>query len=132
MVRALPIRLQPRPGEGLDSYLEALAARHHAAWGDVLDAVGLDARTSGGRAVYSWLMALPADRARDLQTSCGVDSATLQSMTMADLIGSVGESHCTAAPMVPVCLSPPRSRFVVMPIETGGATPAAIARAFAP
>ena len=111
MVRALPIRVQPRPGEGLDSYLEALAVCHHAAWGDVLDAVGLDARTSGGRAVYSWLMALPAGRARDLQTSCGVDSATLQSMTLAGLIGSVGERHCTAAPMVPVCLSPPRSRF---------------------
>ena len=56
-------------------------------------------------------MALPADRTRDLQTSCGVDSATVQSMTVADLIGSVGETHCTAAPMVPVCLSPSRSRF---------------------
>ena len=44
MVRSLPIRVPPHPGEGLDSYLEALAARHHAAWGDVLDAVGLDAR----------------------------------------------------------------------------------------
>ena len=42
MVRAFPIRVPPHPGEGLDSYLEALAARHHAAWGDVLDAVGLE------------------------------------------------------------------------------------------
>ena len=66
-------------------------------------------------------MALPADRARDLQTSCGVDSATVQSMTVADLIGSAGESHCTAAPMVPVCLSPPRSRFCPTCLaETGG------------
>ena len=121
MVRSLPIRVSPHPGEGLDSYLEALAARHHAAWGDVLDAVGLEARSSGRREVYSWLMALPADRARDLQTSCGVDSATVQSMTVADLIGSVGESHCTAAPMVPVCLSPPRSRFCPTCLaETGG------------
>ena len=121
MVRSLPIGVSPHPGEGLDSYLEALAARHHAAWGDVLDAVGLDARTSVGRAVYSWLMALPVDRARDLQTSCRVDCATLQSMTMADLTGSVGESHCTAAPMVPMCLSPPRSRFCPACLtETGG------------
>ena len=109
------------PGEGLDSYLEALAARHHAAWGDVLDAVGLGARSSGRREVYSWLMVLPVDRAQDLQTSCGVDSATVQSMTVADLIGSAGESHCTAAPMVPVCLSPPRSRFCPACLaETGG------------
>jgi len=121
MVRSLPIRVPPHPGEGLDSYLEALAARHHAAWGDVLDAVGLEARSSGRREVYSWLMALPADRARDLQTSCGVDCATVQSMTVADLIGSAGESHCTAAPMVPVFLSPPRSRFCPECLaETGG------------
>jgi TniQ len=121
MVRSLPIRVPPHPGEGLDSYLEALAARHHAAWGDVLDAVGLDAGTSGGRELYSWLMVLPVDRARDLQTSCGVDCATVQSMTVADLIGSAGESHCTAAPMVPVCLSPPRSRFCPACLaETGG------------
>ena len=66
-------------------------------------------------------MALPVDRAQDLQTSCGVDSATVQSMTVADLIGSAGESHCTAAPMVPVCLSPPRSRFCPACLaETGG------------
>ena len=121
MVRSLPIRVSPLPGEGLDSYLEALAARHHAAWGDVLDAVGLGARSSGRRELYSWLMVLPVDRAQDLQTSCGVDSATVQSMTVADLIGSAGESHCTAAPMVPVCLSPPRSRFCPACLaETGG------------
>ena len=66
-------------------------------------------------------MVLPVDRAQDLQTSCGVDSATVQSMTVADLIGSAGESHCTAAPMVPVCLSPPRSRFCPACLaETGG------------
>ena len=42
-------------------------------------------------------------------------------MTVADLIGSAGESHCTAAPMVPVCLSPPRSRFCPACLaETGG------------
>ena len=121
MVRSLPIRVSPLPGEGLDSYLEALAARHHAAWGDVLDAVGLGARSSGRRELYSWLMVLPVDRAQDLQTSCGVDSATVRSMTVADLIGSAGESHCTAAPMVPVCLSPPRSRFCPACLaETGG------------
>ena len=121
MVRSLPIRVSPLPGEGLDSYLEALAARHHAAWGDVLDAVGLGARSSGRRELYSWLMVLPVDRAQDLQTSCGVDSATVRSMTVADLIGSAGESHCSAAPMVPVCLSPPRSRFCPACLaETGG------------
>ena len=42
-------------------------------------------------------------------------------MTLAGLIGSVGETHCTAAPVVPVCLSPPRSRFCPACLaETGG------------
>ena len=75
MVRSLPIRVSPLPGEGLDSYLEALAARHHAAWGDVLDAVGLGARSSRRRELYSWLMVLPVDRAQDclLYTSDAAD-----------------------------------------------------------
>ena len=121
MVRSLPIRVSLHPGEGLDSYLEAVAARHHATWGDVLDAVGLEAGASGRRAVYSWLRALPVDRARDLQASCVIDCAAVQSMTLADLIGSAGGSHCTAAPMVPMCLSPPRSRFCPTCLaETGG------------
>jgi hypothetical protein len=39
-VRTLPIRLPPVAGEGLDSYLEALAERCDAAWSDILNAIG--------------------------------------------------------------------------------------------
>lgn len=111
MVRSLPLRVSPHPGEGLDSFLEAVAVRHDAAWGDLLGAVGLTDGTSGGRAVYSWLRVLPADRARDVNTSCGNDSATAQSMTLAALIGSNSQTRCTPASMAPMCLFPPRSRF---------------------
>lgn len=41
-IRTLPIRLDPLPGEALDSWLEAYAARcHDTTWGDFLEAVGL-------------------------------------------------------------------------------------------
>ena len=68
MVRALPVRVPPHPGEGLDSYLEALAARHHAAWGDVLDAVGLEARIvrwAGGVLVADGVAGGPGSRPAD-------------------------------------------------------------------
>ena len=39
MVRTLPIRVAPIDGEALDSWLEAIAARTHTAFGDVLSAV---------------------------------------------------------------------------------------------
>jgi len=121
MARSLPLRVAPCPGEGLDSYLEAVAALHHSAWGDVLDAVGLGAGVCGGRAVYSWLIALPVDRAQDLQSSCGVDIAALQSMTLAGLFGGVGDTPGSAAPRVPRCLWPPRSRFCPACLaDTGG------------
>ena len=111
MVRSLPLRVLPTPGEALDSYLEALAVRHDAAWGDLLGAVGLTDGTSGGRAVYSWLRVLPADLAHDVHTSCGLDPATAQSMTLAALIDCKNQTRCTPAFMAPMCLFPPRSRF---------------------
>jgi TniQ len=48
--RTLPIQVRPLPGEAIDSWLEALAARHNCCWSDLLDAVGLTqpASTAGG------------------------------------------------------------------------------------
>lgn len=40
-IRTLPIRVAPLPEESLESWLEALARRMSAAWGDLTDAVGL-------------------------------------------------------------------------------------------
>ena len=37
--RTLPVRVDPLPGEALESWLAALATRMNATWGEVLDAV---------------------------------------------------------------------------------------------
>ena len=42
-LRELPLRLAPRPGEGLDSWIEALAARHGIAPAHLLERLGLPA-----------------------------------------------------------------------------------------
>ncbi|CAN5555560.1 hypothetical protein BH10ACT9_BH10ACT9_46190 [soil metagenome] len=111
MVRSLPLRVAPHPGEGLDSYLETLAARHHATWGSLLIATGLTRHTSGQRAVPSWLRTLPTECAHDLHTSCAVDATLLQSMTLAALLDPAGETRCTPASLASQCLLPARSRF---------------------
>ena len=41
VIRTLPLRLDPIPGEALDSWLAALAHRSHTAWADMLTAAGL-------------------------------------------------------------------------------------------
>ncbi len=56
--RTLPIRVEPLPGEAIDSWLEALAARHHASWQDMLDALGL---TQPRSTVTGWI-ARPTER----------------------------------------------------------------------
>ena len=53
-LRTLPIRVSPRTGEALDSYLEALAERSGTPWGDFLDAVGVG-RPLGRPSTYPWL-----------------------------------------------------------------------------
>src|SRR5271155_5973843 len=40
-VRTLPIRVKPLPEESLDSWLEALASRTDATWGEILRALGI-------------------------------------------------------------------------------------------
>lgn len=82
-VRALPIRVLPVPGEALDSWLEALAARYQSSWGDLLDAVGLGG--SAGTALGLRLRrSLPATN--DLSTisqATGVSMPVLRAMTPA-------------------------------------------------
>jgi hypothetical protein len=50
--RALPVRVDPIPGEALESWLAALATRMNATWGEVLDVVlpiGANGIASGHR-----------------------------------------------------------------------------------
>jgi hypothetical protein len=85
--RTLPIRLAPVPGEGLDSYLEALATRSRVTWGDLLDAVGLGGTpTRSGTGAYSWIVGLTDAESTALSSSTGVDAARAAAMTLSPLV----------------------------------------------
>jgi hypothetical protein len=105
--RTLPIRLAPAAGEGLDSYLEALALHSRVTWGDLLDAVGLGAASmASGTGSYRWIVRLTDAESNELAYATGVDSEVVASMTLSRLLGAT-----QGGPAVPVLLSPSRSRF---------------------
>lgn len=49
--RTLPLRVEPLPGEAIDSWLEAVARTHRATFGSVLDQCGIDMRSMNRQAM---------------------------------------------------------------------------------
>lgn len=80
-IRKLPIRIAPIAGEALDSWLERIAHRTHAAFGDVLAAVGLDSHRA--HTTSSWLLRLSAEDAQRVSAATGVAIDVLETMTLA-------------------------------------------------
>jgi TniQ len=115
--RTLPIRLAPVRGEALDSYLEALACCSGASWGDIVDAVGLAALTTESRSgSYPWMWRLSNAQSTNLSRATGVDPSTLEQMTLSGFLPAA-----FGAPLVPLLLSPPRSRFCPRCLAVDGA-----------
>jgi len=77
--RTLPIRVPPLPGEAIDSWLEALAARHHASWQDVLDAAGL---TQPRSTVTGWIARPTPHEATVLAAATACDPADIATTTL--------------------------------------------------
>jgi AraC-like DNA-binding protein len=85
--RTLPIRVPPCPGEALDSWLEALAARLRCPLGDLAPAVGLDslrAEDPGhrGRKAPDWTIALRDSEARSIAIACELNIEDVHAMTL--------------------------------------------------
>jgi hypothetical protein len=114
-VRTLPIRIAPRDGEALDSYLEAVAERSGTPWGDFLNAVGVD-RPLGRPSTYPWLIELSKAHADSVSIACGTDTTTLSAMTLDALLGSQRQTGDIGAPAT---LSPARSRFCPSCLRSG-------------
>ncbi len=83
-VRSLPIRLDPVDGESIDSYLEACAARMLATHGEVVDAVGIEQKLTGHRALAPWIVRLSSSEVTTVSAVTGVPAARLLTMTLAD------------------------------------------------
>src|SRR4051794_7545027 len=82
MIRTLPIRVEPQPGESMHSWLRALAHRNGVTWSDILNAVGLRGRRSymyrGG-----WEAYLRPDERRRLAVATATNPAVLDELTLA-------------------------------------------------
>jgi hypothetical protein len=78
--RTLPLRVAPIAGEGLDSWMEAVAARHQAPFGDVLTRYGLAA---AGAPIATWLRALSGEQTSRIADAAGVDPQLVTVMTLA-------------------------------------------------
>jgi hypothetical protein len=98
-VRTLPIRLAPLPGEGLDSYLEALAHRGGVVWADMLTAVGLSTGCCDSAGMYRWLTDLTDTQVDTVSCACGVSPAAVRAMTIGQAIPAG------------MAMAPGRSRF---------------------
>jgi hypothetical protein len=83
--RTLPIRVPPLPGEALDSWLEATAARLDMPLRAVIGPLGLArVRAAGNKKIKppEWVVCLQAEEAEHLATVTGVGAAGLHAMTL--------------------------------------------------
>ncbi len=86
-VRTLPLRVAPVDGEALDSWLEALAARMSASWGEVVNSVGLSSTASGipRNCVVRWLRGLSESEILAVSAATGVAAWRLAESTFGGL-----------------------------------------------
>ena len=122
VVRTLPLRVAPAPGEAIDSWLERIAHRCNVTWQELRIAQGrvIPAKTYADR----WTGRLTAQQCTTLSMVTGVDPDALRAMTLesysaiaAGFEPYTGREaavypwrHCHASRFCPFCLT-----------ETGGA-----------
>ena len=85
-LRTLPIRLEPVPGEALDSWLETLAYRMHMPAGDLLSSLGLKRRLrmkAPNEPPSDWMIQLQPQEASTVSTLTGTTASQVMSMTLA-------------------------------------------------
>lgn len=121
-VRTLPIRVQPLPEESLDSWLEALASRSDATWGELMGALdffrvrGSSASFWAGRANVS----LTPGQVDTISYCTGVEPCRLQAMTLQPWIKdtswqrpSVASLRVSGSRFCPKCLEERSGRWRV-------------------
>ncbi|WP_254407189.1 TniQ family protein [Streptomyces sp. GMY02] len=85
--RTFPIRLDPLPGEALDSWLEALAQRLNTTLGEVLWHLGFPVRGRSGNhrrdIPPDWTIALREHEATAIAYASGLASSSITAMTLA-------------------------------------------------
>lgn len=75
--RTLPIRIKPMRGEALDSWIETIASRYKAAFGDVADSIGLTYNFE-----TRWMVDLTRAEVNAIADTTGVDHTTITATTL--------------------------------------------------
>lgn len=104
-LRTLPIRPQPVPGESLESWLETVANRCGASWGDVLTSMGLQCQRRTTRRPYFTVWLTDVQMA-SVSYATGVPMPTISSMVLSSLFGVAATDS-----VMPKSVILPRSRF---------------------
>lgn len=88
MIRTLPFRVAPSPGEALDSWIETIASRHGVTLAEILAGVGIryDPRPL-------WMVFLGSEQSNALSVMTEIDPAAIAAMTMQGLDGRALAIH---------------------------------------
>lgn len=85
-LRPLPIRVDPVPGEAIDSWLEAVGRQLRTPWNELLPALGLGLSRRPQKQPR-WIAMLQSEEAAALSVATQIDSSTLHQMTLAHYDG---------------------------------------------
>lgn len=92
-MRTLPIKVPPLPGEALDSWLEAIACRYDARWGDLLAALSIQPRPARST---GFLHSLDDDEIAAISYATGVAPENVQAMLLTHYDGRAVSINPTA------------------------------------
>jgi hypothetical protein len=86
-LRTFPLRVQPLPGEAIDSWLEAVARAHGATFGSVLDQCGIDTR-SLNRKPWQQIFSTPSPTMiSDIAYTAGMSADVVRATTSSSVGG---------------------------------------------
>lgn len=80
--RTLPLRVEPYPGEAIDSWLDFIAHRSNVTWGELRTALG--GVVPAGPNPDRWIGHLNQEQATAISLASGIDPSCLRAMTLED------------------------------------------------
>jgi hypothetical protein len=86
-LRTLPLRVEPLPGEAIDSWLEAVARTHRATFGSVLDQCGIDTRSLNRKPWQQIFLAPPPGVINNIAYTTGMSADAVRAMTLSPAEG---------------------------------------------
>lgn len=87
--RTLPLRVEPLPGEAIDSWLEAVARTHRATFGSVLDQCGIDVRNVNRKPWQQIFLTPPVGAISKIAYTTGMSADAVRNTTLSPAEGDL-------------------------------------------